>query len=53
MLLKIHEVTIKLGLAPKTVRKFIRSGALHGIKIGRGWRVDQDDLQVFIAKRRT
>jgi excisionase family DNA binding protein len=53
MLLKILEVAAELGLAPKTIRALIKRGELRGVRIGRMWRVDSDDLEVFIARRRT
>jgi excisionase family DNA binding protein len=53
MLLKILEVAAELGLAPKTIRALIKRGDLRGVRIGRLWRVDRDDLDLFIARRRT
>ncbi len=53
MLLKILEVAAELGLAPKTIRVLIKRGELRGIRIGRVWRVDQDDLDLFVKRRRT
>ena len=52
MLLKILQVAMELGLAPKTIRKYILAGELRAIRLGRQWRVDTDDLAVFIEKRR-
>lgn len=50
-LLTIREAADQLGLAPKTVRKLILSGQLRGIKLGREYRVDQDELDVFVLRR--
>ena len=52
MLLKILQVAMELGLAPKTIRKYILAGELRAIRLGRQWRVDTDDLAVFIERRR-
>jgi excisionase family DNA binding protein len=52
MLLKILQVAMELGLAPKTIRKLIARGELRAIRLGRQWRVDTDDLAVFIERRR-
>jgi len=52
-LLSVREAASQLGFAPKTVRKFIKTGQLRGARIGREWRVDQDDLDLFVARRRT
>jgi len=53
MLLKILEVAAELGLAPKTIRKLIASGQLRGVRIGRQWRVDEDELTLFVKRRTT
>jgi excisionase family DNA binding protein len=53
MLLKILEVAAELGLAPKTIRALIKRGDLRGVRIGRVWRVDRDDLDLFLKRRRT
>ena len=50
-LLTIRAAAAQLGYAPKTVRKFIHSGQLRGVRIGREWRVDQDELALFVKRR--
>jgi excisionase family DNA binding protein len=50
-LLTIRDAAAQLGFAPKTVRRFIHSGQLHGVRIGREWRVDQDELNLFVKRR--
>lgn len=52
MLLKLKEVAHELGLSVKYVRRLIATGALHAVRIGRLWRVDEDDRALFVAKRR-
>ena len=52
-LLTLREAAKQLAVAPKTVRKLIKTGPLRGIRIGREWRVDQDDLDLFVRRRRT
>jgi excisionase family DNA binding protein len=53
MLLKTEAVALELSIAKKTVIAWIKQGKLKGIWLGRQWRVDSDDLAVFIEKRRT
>jgi excisionase family DNA binding protein len=53
ILLSVREVASQLGFAAKTVRHWVREGKLRGVRLGRHWRIDQDDLAAFIAKRRT
>jgi len=50
-LLTISEVAIRLGLAPKTVRKWIRDGKIKAVRLGRQWRVDDEILDLFIRHR--
>ena len=52
-LLTIHDTAKQLALAPKTVRRWVKEGKLRGVWLGREWRVDEDDLAVFVARRRT
>jgi excisionase family DNA binding protein len=53
MLLKIKQVAAELGLAAKTVRAWIKVGVLPGVRLGREWRVDSDELALFIRRRTT
>jgi hypothetical protein len=52
-LLSIRAVAAQIGFSPKSVRKLITSGALHGIKILGEWRIDEDDLALFVKRNRT
>ena len=38
-----------LLVSPKTVREWLRTGKLGGVKMGRLWRVRESDLETFIA----
>jgi acetyl-CoA synthetase len=40
-----------LGVQPKTVRDWLRSGDLVGIKIGKSWRVHPNDLDRLLGER--
>ncbi len=51
MLLKILQVAAELGLAPKTIRALIKRGELRAVRLGRQWRVDADELALFIRRR--
>jgi excisionase family DNA binding protein len=37
-----------LLVSPKTIRDWLRTGKLKGIKIGRLWRVRESDLEEFL-----
>lgn len=53
MLLKLLQVAAELGCAVKTVRKFIHDGQLRAVRLGRQWRIDSDELALFIRRRTT
>ena len=53
MLLTILQVAAELGLAPKTIRALIKRDELRGVRLGRQWRVDSDELALFIRRRTT
>ena len=46
--LTVHEVAETLKVSDATVRSWIRERKLRGIKFGKGWRVDAQDLEAFI-----
>ncbi len=48
-LLTVQQVADQLQVRPKTVREWLKSGQLKGVKIGgRQWRVKESDLQAFV-----
>ncbi len=53
-LLTVEEVADRLRVHPQTVRQFLRERELKGIAFGgrTGWRVEQQDLDEFIARRK-
>lgn len=44
-ILTIHEAAARLKLKPETVRDWLKAGKLKGVKLGRVWRVDAEDLE--------
>jgi excisionase family DNA binding protein len=53
MLRKLKEVATELCCAVKTVRRLIHDGKLRAVRLGREWRVDDNDLAAFIEARKT
>jgi excisionase family DNA binding protein len=51
-MLTVVEVADRLQVCTKTVRRSIEAGDLHAHRIGRLRRIAEDDLLLFIAKRR-
>jgi excisionase family DNA binding protein len=37
-----------LDVKPETIRQWLRSGKLGGVKVGRLWRVRESDLEAFL-----
>jgi excisionase family DNA binding protein len=51
-LLSIHSSAELLSVCTKTVRRFVKSGALPYHRVGRQIRISQKDLNVFVALNR-
>lgn len=47
------EVAGTLKISPKTVIRQITTGVLQAAKIGRQWRISDDQLNEFLASRTT
>jgi excisionase family DNA binding protein len=47
-LFSIEEVAERLGMSRYTIAEWLRSGRLKGRRIGRFWRVKENDLEAFI-----
>jgi len=50
-LLTAEEVASYLRVAPNTVYRWLRSGKLAGIKIGKEWRISRPELDAFLTNR--
>lgn len=50
-LLTAEEVATYLRVAPNTVYRWLRSGKLAGIKIGKEWRISRLELDAFLTNR--
>lgn len=51
-LLTVADIAGYLKVDRESVRRWLRSGALSGINLGRaGWRVRPEDLERFLAER--
>lgn len=47
----IEEIAKVLKVTKRTIYNYIRSGAIHAIKIGKYWRIKHEDLEHFLATR--
>lgn len=47
------EVASKLNIAQSTVTYYIRQKQLNAIKLGKGYKISESDLQEFINNRQT
>ena len=46
-----EEVAEYLRVRPLAVYRWLREGRLHGLKVGRLWRIRQSDLDAFLDGR--
>jgi excisionase family DNA binding protein len=49
----VQELAERLEVAEATVRLWIKSGELRAIDIGKGWRISDTDLALFLTSRET
>ena len=49
-LLTPEDAAKALVVKPETVREWLRTGKLKGVKMGRLWRVRESDLETFIKE---
>lgn len=51
--LTVEEVSRSLKVHPQTVRRWLRTGELHGVLIAdkAGYRIHPDDLEAFLRNR--
>jgi len=47
-LLKPEEAAERLAVSPNTIKKWLRSGKLPGVKVNVLWRIYEKDLNSFI-----
>jgi excisionase family DNA binding protein len=53
LLLTVPEVATQLRITPKTVRRWLRAGTLHGVRLGGkkiGWRIPQGEVNRLISQ---
>jgi len=41
------EAAAVLGVNPKTIERWLLSGKLKGAKLGKAWRISEDDIHTF------
>lgn len=46
-LIKVKEAAKRLKLSDDTIRKWLRSGQLKGVKVSRVWRVYEEDVEAI------
>lgn len=49
-LLTTQEVADLLKVTVRTVYNLLESGELQGVKVGRVWRVREEDLEAFLSR---
>ena len=49
-LLGIPEVADILDVSPNTIRKLIKNGNLHAVKVGKRYKITQNNLLIFLGE---
>ncbi len=49
-LFSVEQVAERLGLHVRTVRHYVRGGRLKAVRIGKQYRISQDDLEAFTGQ---
>jgi excisionase family DNA binding protein len=49
-ILTVEEVSMFLGISVSTVRDYLREGTMHGVKLGRGWKISKSSLERFVKE---
>lgn len=44
----LKELEEKLGISYRTLLKYIKEGRLKAVRIGRSWRVSEENLKAFL-----
>ncbi len=47
-LLTLNEAADRLNISRSTMLRWLKAGKIPSAKLGRGWRIDPDDLDRFI-----
>ncbi len=47
-LLTLNEAADRLNISRSTMLRWLKTGKIAGVKMGRDWRIDPDDLDRFI-----
>lgn len=47
-----NEVAEILRVNPRTVYRYLLAGRLKGIKLGKAWRVSEEDLEAFLKSEK-
>lgn len=48
-LLTPEEAAERLAVSPKSIREWLRTGRLAGVKVGRLWRIREEALEAFLT----
>lgn len=52
-LLTPQDAAQRLNVVTKTVREWLKRGELPGVKLGRNWRIREEDLNAYINSKIT
>jgi len=49
-LLTVSDAAKRLALDSETVRRYLRTGAINGVLVGRYWRIEETELTAYVER---
>jgi len=47
-----NDIAKRLNIHPNTVRDYLKAGVLPAVKLGRVWRVEEEDLNKWLEEKK-
>ena len=47
--LDVHAAAMQIGIHEESLRRLLRLGSPHGVKLGGQWFIDKEELALFVA----
>lgn len=51
-IISLADVSKLLGVSERTIVRLVESKELTGFKVGRSWKFEEDDIEVYIQKQK-
>ena len=44
----VYDLVVMFDVHPETIRRMLKSGELKGFKMGKGWRITEEEVERYI-----